>query len=136
MNIEKMSKWIEPICDNRSGGASHYQRRRILISLPRVKWLDRQPDYEPWPDLPSPEPEPEPERKTSEQPRDNGRFGSYRASTPSAPNDRMSPQQREIWEMHLAGLPVVTIATRVGKSANAVSKSLSNARHKLGIGLK
>jgi len=105
MNIEKMSRYIEPVCENRSGGTAHYNRRRILISLPRVKWLDRQPDYEPWPDLPSPL-APEPEKKQSDQPRHNG------------------------------GMTVADIAKRINKSPNATSKSLQEARHKLGIGLK
>lgn len=132
MNIEKMSKYIEPFCDNRSGGASTYTRRRILISLPRVKWLERQPDYVPWPPLVEPQPEPVEAVKPKAPQQQKGRYAVCRSS---APNDELSTQQRQIWALHLGGLTVAQIATKVGKTPNATSKALAQARLKLGIGL-
>lgn len=133
MQIEKMSKYIEPVCDNRSAGVGNRNRRRILMSLPRLKWLERQEDYVPWTLPPEPEPEPEEEKPGDKQSRHNGRYAAHRTSEH---RDELTPQQRQVWALHLGGMSVVEIAARVGKSPNAASKMLCQARQKLGVGLK
>ena len=122
--MQKQSKYIVPLCDNRS--STNNQRRADLMSLPRLSWLDRQPDYDPWPETEPPHVEPRP---IEPQKRKNGRFAS-------SPSDVMSKAQIKVWEMHMADISIAEIARRVGKSPNAVSKLLCAARHKQGIGLK
>lgn len=128
MQIEKVSRYIEPICDNRSGGTATYTRRRILISLPRVKWLERQPDYVPWPPLVEPQPV-----KPQAPPRPVNR---YDPRPGPVRRDELTTQQRQIWALHLGGMLVTDIAKKLQKTPNAVSKSLAEARQKLGVGLK
>lgn len=124
VDIEKVSKYISirsGISEPQSAG------RRVLMSLPRVRWLEAQPDYEPWPPLeelkmePAPEPETEPQRYV------------FR---PQARNYELSDRQREAWKMYDEGLSVKQVAEKMNISRNAASKLLAQAREKLGIGLE
>lgn len=123
MNVEKVSKYISirsGISEPQSAG------RRVLMSLPRVRWLEAQPDYTPWPPLeePRPEPpavEPEPVRYTLR---------------PQSHNYELSDRQKLAWTMHSEGLSVKQVAENMKVSRNAASKLLAQAREKLGIELK
>lgn len=121
---EKQSKYISI----RSGvSSSQGDARRVLLSLPRVKWLDRQPDYMPWPPLE--EPKPKPKIVTGFRP------APY-AFKPHLRNDKLSLMQQHAWELHLSGKTNVQIGVEMNKSTNAVGKLLVQARLKLGINLK
>ena len=122
MNVEKVSKYISirsGISEPQSAG------RRVLMSLPRVKWLEAQPDYEPWPPLEEPKPEPPPEPEPARY--------SFR---PQLRSNEMSDRQKEAWAMHGEGLSNIQIAERMKITPNAAGKLLAQAREKLGIGLE
>lgn len=121
---EKQSKYISI----RSGvSSSQGDARRVLLSLPRVKWLDRQPDYMPWPPLE--EPKPKPKIVTGFRP------APYTLK-PHLRNDKLSLMQQHAWDLHLSGKTNVQIGVEMNKSTNAVGKLLGQAREKLGIILK
>ena len=122
MQIEKMSKYISVTPGIAQPNAFG---RQVLLSLPRVKWLERQPDYEPWPELATP-------------PRDE-RVKDYIASRytfrPQTRRNELSPMQKQAWELQQTGMTHAQIAKRLSKSKNAIGKLLAQAREKLGIGL-
>ena len=124
--MEKQSKYITKYTDVDNPKYGTFTRRNILLSLPRVKWLDRQPDYTPWPDLPAVvQTEVKPERKSTRY--------TFR---PHLRNDKLSEMQQEAWNLHCEGKTNVQIGVELNKSANAVCKLLAQAREKLGIDLK
>jgi len=125
MQIEKVSRYIDQLSESRSAGINGRTRRRVLLSLPRIQWLERQPDYTPWPPL---------QEDTPEAPQEPPAKTKFRHWSPSS-NDTLTPQQQKIWEMHSSGMSVVEIAERLGKTRNAASKSLQEARLKMGVGL-
>ena len=123
MNIEKVSKYINV----RSGiSCGPGDGRRVLLSLPRVQWLERQPDYAPWPPLEKLKPEPEPEQE--HQP---ARY-TFR---PQLRNNELSVRQRQAWNLHLAGMSMKQIGEKMDCTDNAASKLVAQARDKLGVGL-
>lgn len=112
MKIEKISKFVM-IND----------QRRVLISLPRIKWLERQPDYKPWPpleDISKTEPEPRPARYDCR---------------PQARNYELTERQKQAWDLHSENKSHKEIAEILGSTTNAVGKLLEQAREKLGVGL-
>lgn len=124
MNIEKMSRYITV----RPGVSSpHGHERRVLLSLPRVKWLEAQPDYEPWPPLEAPRPKPEikPEQI-------NPRRHTFR---PQLRSDELSTAQKQAWDLHRSGKSHAEVGAMLNKSTNAVGKLLAQAREKLGVNL-
>lgn len=124
--MEKQSKYITKYTDVDNLKYGTFTRRNILLSLPRVKWLDRQPDYTPWPDLPTiVQTEIKPERKSTRY--------TFR---PHLRNDKLTPLQQQVWDLHRQGLSHPQIGQQMGKSTNAVAKLIAQAREKLGIDLK
>lgn len=124
--MEKQSKYITKYTDVDNPKYGTFARRNILLSLPRVKWLDRQPDYTPWPDLPPvAQAEDKPERKTTRY--------KFR---PHLRNDKLTEMQQRAWDLHRNGLSYVRIGVEMNKSTNAVSKLIAQAREKLGIDLE
>lgn len=123
MKIEAQSKYItiKP-----GVPSSHGDSRRVLLSLPRVKWLDSQPDYEPWPPLEPPRP------SVAGKPINTRKF-SFRPQTRS---DKLSAMQQEAWDLHCSGKTHVQIGVEMNKTTNAVGKLIAQAREKLGISLK
>lgn len=122
MNVEKVSKYISirsGISEPQSVG------RRVLMSLPRVRWLEAQPDYEPWPPLEEPKPEPPPEPEPARY-----------ELRPQLRSNEMSDRQKAAWAMHNEGLSNIQIAERMKITPNAAGKLLAQAREKLGIGLE
>ena len=118
--MNKVSKYVHV----RSGiSCGPGDGRRVLLSLPRVRWLERQPDYEPWPPLKEPEPEPD------FQPTKH----SFR---PQLRSHELSQRQRDAWAMHLAKLSMKQIGEKMDCTENAASHLVCQAREKLGIGLK
>lgn len=99
--------------------------RRVLLSLPRVEWLERQPDYEPWPPLKEPVPVPVPDFQPA-------RYDLR----PHLRRHELSQRQRDAWAMHLGGASNQKIAEWMGCTTNAVGKLLAQAREKQGIGLE
>ena len=124
--MEKQSKYITKYTDVDNPKYGTFTRRNILLSLPRVKWLDRQPDYTPWPDLPPPA---QPEDKPKHTPT---RY-TFRPQTRS---DQLTPLQQQVWDLHRQGLSHVKIGVEMNKSTNAIGKLIAQAREKLGIDLK
>lgn len=122
MTIEKQSKYVSV---SPAVGAPQGTARRVLLSLPRVRWLEAQPDYEPWPELKEPEPEPEPE------PKKPARY----TLRPETRSNELSNRQRQAWALHLGGLSMAQIGEKMDCSANAAGKLVQQAREKLGIGL-
>lgn len=129
MNIEKVSKYITKYTDTDNPKYGTFTRRNILLSLPRVKWLERQPDYTPWPPLP---PITAPEVRTDHKPINTRKF-SFR---PQTRNNELSPSQQQAWNLHRNGKSHAQIGEEMGKSSNAIGKLLAQAREKLGINLK
>ena len=120
--MNKVSKYIHV----RSGiSCGPGDGRRVLLSLPRVQWLERQPDYVPWPPLKEPEPEPVPDFQPTKH--------SFR---PQLRSDELSERQRQAWNLHLAKLSMKQIGEKMNCTPNAVGKLVAQAREKLGIGLK
>ncbi len=97
--------------------------RRVLLSLPRVEWLERQPDYEPWPPLKEPEPEPD------FQPTKH----SFR---PQLRSHELSERQKQAWDLYQSDLTVTQIGAKMDCTPNAASKLVAQAKEKLGIGLE
>ena len=127
--MEKQSKYITKYTDVDNPKYGTFTRRNILLSLPRVKWLDRQPDYTPWPELPTiVQTEDKPERK----PVVNTRY-TFR---PHMRSDKLTPLQQQVWDLHRQGLSQPQIGQQMGKSTNAIAKLIAQAREKLGIDLK
>jgi len=121
--MEKQSRYITRYTEASNPKYGTFARRQILLSLPRVKWLDRQPDYEPWPDLP-----PEPvimEEKPKPKPRPCIKL-----------TDELTEREATAWSLHCKGFIVLKIAEAMGCSPNAASKALARAKEKQGIGLK
>lgn len=122
MEIEKISYY-------------HYDakdQRHIVMSLPRVRWLERDPDYKP--------PAPIPEEQKIDRRKDNRVANRAIVATPRSfrhtqLNDELSPREAMIWKLHLKGLMVVEIAKELDSPPNAISKALCRAREKQGIGL-
>jgi len=123
MTPEKVSKYItiRPGVSSPQGA-----ERRVLLSLPKVKWLEAQPDYQPWPPLREPEPEPP---KPSPPPT---RY-TFRPETRS---NELSARQRQAWALHLGGLSMAQIGEKMSCTSNAAGKLVGQAREKLGIGLE
>lgn len=115
MNIERVSKYIL---------TGHGESRRVLLSLPRVKWLEAQPDYTPWPPLETKKPEPTQEHKPERY-----------TLRPQLRNNELSVRQRQAWALHLGGATHAKAAEVMGCSPNAVGKLIAQAREKLGVGL-
>ena len=120
MQIEKVSKFINSRSFENATG------RRVLLSLPRVRWLEAQPDYTPWPPLETPKPPPPavPDYKP----------GKY-TLRPQYRNDRLSDAQKRAWDLHRSGMSHMWIGVEMNKTTNAVGKLIAQAREKLGIGL-
>ena len=120
--MNKVSKYIHV----RSGiSCGPGDGRRVLLSLPRVEWLERQPDYTPWPPLKEPEPEPVPD------------FQPTRCDLrPQLRSHELSNRQRQAWNLHLAGLTMKQIGEKMDCTDNAASHLVCQAREKLGIGLE
>lgn len=113
MRVEKTSKYI-----------TVNEQRRVLLSLPRVKWLEAQPDYEPWPPLveaPKPVADYQPARYDSR---------------PQKRSHELTARQKQAWDYHTEGKTNKEIALIMGSTNNAVGKLLEQAREKLGVGLK
>jgi DNA-directed RNA polymerase specialized sigma24 family protein len=124
--MEKQSKYITKYTDVDNPKYGTFTRRNILLSLPRVKWLDRQPDYTPWPELPTiVQTEDKPERKPTRC--------TFRPHTRS---NQLTPLQQQAWDLHCQGLSHAKISVEMNKSTNAIGKLLAQAREKLGIDLK
>ena len=137
MRIEKVSKYISV-----TPGAAEPKTfgRRVLLSLPRVRWLEAQPDYQPWPPLP------EGGSDDGDLDTESGSGSMVRGSPDYKPNryifrpqyrrNDLSDRQRSAWEFHCSGLTMRQIGENMGCSANAASKLVAQAREKLGIGLE
>jgi len=121
VNVERISRYISI-----KPGVSEAQgaERRVLLSLPRVRWLERQPDYKPWPALQESKPEPVPDYQPTKH--------SFR---PQLRSDELSERQKQAWALYLEGLSVKQVGEKMGISSNAASKLLAQAREKQGIGL-
>jgi DNA-binding CsgD family transcriptional regulator len=125
--MEKQSKYVTQYTDYTRPKHSSFARRQILLSLPRVQWLDRQPDYEPWPPVPEmPVQLPAPSSASRPRPR---------PTTPTRPTDELSAREQKALELSAGGMLVKDIAVIIGCSRNAASKVLNRARQKKGIGL-
>jgi DNA-binding CsgD family transcriptional regulator len=104
-------------------------QRHVLVSLPRVKWLERDPEYR----RPTVVEEPKVDRR-----KDN-RVGNKAKVSPSTyrpRNDELSDAQRQAWLMHKEGKTMAQIGVQLKRSTNAASKLVAQAREKLGVGLK
>ncbi len=99
--------------------------RRVLLSLPRVEWLERQPDYEPWPPLKEPEPEPVPDFQPT-------RYDLR----PHLRSHELSERQKQAWDLYQSDLTVTQIGEKMDCTPNAASKLVAQAKEKLGIGLE
>ncbi len=122
MEIEKVSYY-------------HYDakdQRHIVMSLPRVRWLERDPEYKP-PALILEEQKID--RRKDNRVANRAIVAPPRAFRPAQRNDELSPREAKIWMMHSKGMLVVQIAKELGVAPNAVSKALCRAREKQGIGL-
>ena len=114
MQVPKVSKYI-----------TVNEQRRVLLSLPRVKWLEAQPDYVPWPPLVESPPKP----VVDFQP---ARYDSR----PQQRSYDLTARQKQVWGLHREGKSNKEIAELMGSSPNAVGKLLAQAREKLGIETK
>ncbi len=103
-------------------------QRHVLVSLPRVRWLERDPDYKP---PRSDEPPPRIDRRKDAKISPS----KVRGFRPQARNDELSPAQKEAWTLHLSGMKLAEIGEKMGRSANAAGKLLIQAREKLGVEL-
>ena len=107
-------------------------QRHMMISLPRVRWLERDPDYRP----------PAPPIGIKEDRRKDARIGNkpitggVKYDRPAQRSDALSLAQKQAWDLHLQGFPVYKIGVEMNRSTNAASKLLAQAREKLGIGLE
>lgn len=119
MIIERVSKYITI---NHSGISSkHGDGRRVLLSMPRVKWLEAQPDYTPWPPLE--EKQPKQETKINQPTR-----YQYR---PHLRKNELSDRQRQAWTLSMENYTRRQIAEKMQCSQNAVAKLIAQAREKL-----
>ena len=122
--MNKVSKYIHV----RSGiSCGPGDGRRVLLSLPRVRWLEAQPDYVPWPPLK--EPEPEPEAVPDYQP-------TRYTFRPQQRSDALSAAQQQAWDLYCGGMSIVQIGVETNRSTNAAAKLIAQAKEKLGIGLE
>ncbi len=120
--MQRVSKYIHV----RSGiSCGPGDGRRVLLSLPRVEWLERQPDYEPWPPLKEPEPEPVPDFQPA-------RYDLR----PHLRSHELSERQKRAWDLYQTDLTVIQIGMEMGCTPNAASKLVAQAKEKLGIGLE
>ena len=119
--MQKVSRYIHVRSGTSCGPGDG---RRVLLSLPRVQWLERQPDYKPWPALQEPKPEPVPDYQPTRY-----------TLRPQCRNHALSERQKQAWALYFEGLSVKQVGEKMGISANAASKLLSQAREKQGIGL-
>jgi hypothetical protein len=123
MEIEKISYYRYDAKD----------QKHILMSLPRVKWLERDPDYKP----PQPlEVEQKIDRRKDNRVANRAKVTGSRGFRPQTRNDDLSPAQKQAWELQCSGLLLADIGVQMNRSSNAVGKLLAQAREKLGIGLK
>ena len=123
--MQKVSKYIHVRSSISCGPGDG---RRVLLSLPRVRWLERQPDYTPWPPLETPLPKPEIKGEQI-----NTRRHLFR---PQLRSDELTQRQRQAWALHIGGHSHAEIGERMCCSVNAASKLIGQAREKLGVGLK
>ena len=108
MLIDKVSWIIEVHNISRSSSASSCGRR-VLMSLPRVKWLERDPDYV----VPPP---------VTENPTENT---LRRAARP------LANREMEAYEHRRRGLSYAQISMLMGASENAARSYVSSARKKI-----
>lgn len=106
--------------------------------MPRVKWLERDPDYKP--PVSDEEPDIEDEFKVDRR-KDNriggrAKTGGFRGFRPEMRSDKLSPAQQQAWDLYNSGMTLVAIGVEMNRSTNAVGKLLAQAREKQGIGLK
>jgi DNA-directed RNA polymerase specialized sigma24 family protein len=122
--MKTQSKYITRYTEASNPKYGTFTRRQILLTLPRVQWLDRQLDYEPWPEIVIPEP-PAKEEKPKPKPRPCIKL-----------TDELTEREAKAWALHCKGLIVLKIAEAMGCSPNAASKALARAKEKQGIGLE
>ena len=115
----------------------HYDRREqryVSISMPRVKWLELDPDYKP----------PRSPAAIKTDRRQDNRIGGVSSKPvksdrltfrPSSRSNELSPRQRQAWALYLANKTRKQIAEIMECTENAAAKLLSQAKEKLGIGL-
>jgi len=120
--MKTQSKYITRYTEVTNPKYGTFARRQILLTLPRVLWLDRQPDYEPWPEIAPPAPV---VREAKPKPRPCIKL-----------TDELTEREAKAWALHCKGLIVLKIAEAMGCSPNAASKALARAKEKQGIGLK
>jgi hypothetical protein len=104
-------------------------QRHMLISLPRVKWLERDPDYK----------LPVPPKEIKEDRRKDARIGNkagVKYDRPAQRSDELSSAQKQAWDLYSGGMSVVNIGVEMNRSTNAASKLVAQAKEKLGIGLE
>ena len=134
MRIEKISRYISVtpgVSEPRNFG------RRVLLSLPRVRWLEAQPDYQPWPPLPVDGPVSDAESGVAQDLEDDRKVSHNRCVfRPHLRRNDLSDRQRSAWDFYRSGLTMRQIGENMGCSANAASKLVAQAREKLGIGLE
>jgi DNA-directed RNA polymerase specialized sigma24 family protein len=108
-------------------------QRHIVMSLPRVRWLERDPDYKP---PAPPDNEQKVDRRKDNRVANRAKTVGARGFRPEMRSDELTPHEANIWAMHRKGLMVVQIASELGLTVNAASKALNRAREKQGIGLE
>jgi len=104
-------------------------QRHMLISLPRVKWLERDPDYK----------LPVPPKEIKEDRRKDARIGNkagVKYDRPAQRSDALSSAQKQAWDLYSGGMSFVNIGVEMNRSTNAASKLVAQAKEKLGIGLE
>ena len=114
MHIQKISRYV-PVAAPTNSTSESISSRKMLMSLPRVKWLERDPDYKPngffEEDLPPPPP-----------------------PSPNVPKAGMplSDREDEIYKLRMGGESFTDIARRFGISSDTVRGMFSRARRKRG----
>jgi DNA-binding CsgD family transcriptional regulator len=107
-------------------------QRHMLISLPRVKWLERDPDYRP----PAPPVEIKEDRRKDARIGNKAITGGVKYDRPAQRSDALSPAQKQAWDLYSDGMSFVNIGVEMNRSTNAASKLVAQAKEKLGIGLE
>jgi DNA-binding CsgD family transcriptional regulator len=110
VQIEKVSRYISVQTPSRSmSGANGV--RRMLLSLPRVKWLELDPDYKPFGGIDDEiEPPPKP-------------------SSPK-PGSPLSGRELEIWNLRMMNMSFADIAAHFGVTRDTVRGMYARARKK------
>lgn len=99
--------------------------RVFVISLPRVRWLERDPDYRATGLV----------AETADEYEEPAPVALVKKPRPTQRSDALSPAQKQAWDLHRSGFSVNRVAVEMNRSRNAASKLLAQAREKLGIGL-